>query len=332
MAEERKGPIRSASRDARPAVPPSPFAARDEMDGEEGASSHTRPITPPESASMTKISSRPPPFPPAGLPPTPQVPRAAPLSFDPSFEDSVDERTPISVTKPSLDLGLAELPERAMGAPHVVVMPSIGAGGEELFAPLPPPAVIAPLPSFGLDSAPSSGPISTSSPISSGRIPTSVAPPMPQIPKPIPSRGPIVQAPGIVSNHAPGMESTQAFPLTLPAKKQGRSPLFVAFAFAIIGGMLALAIALSLSGKKPEPAASAQEAASATAAAPAASEAPVAASATSSPAPAAVTAAPTTSATASPSVRGSGAKPSGAAVAPGAPATRPGRKTDRIED
>ncbi len=326
MADERKGPLHSPSRDARQAVPRPPFAAQDEIDGEEGASSHTRPITPPESASMTKISSRPPPFPPHGmLPPTPAVPHAAPPSFDEYLEDSVDERTPISVTKPSLDLASAAFPEHAPRGPQVVVMASLDAG-DDLLAPLPPPAVIAPLPSFGLDVAPSSGPIS------SGRLPTSVAPPMPQIPKPISSRGPVVHAPGIVSSLAPPMQSTQAFPLTMPAKKQGRSPLFVAIAFAIIGSMLALAVALSMTGKKPDPSVNAAAAPSASIAASAAIEPPPAPSAAASAAPTSEPAAPSASAAAAPSSRTSGAKPTANAANPVAPASRPGRKTDRIED
>lgn len=324
-------------RDVRPAFsrPPSPSEP-----GAEVADSHARPIAAPESAERpaftpapaTRLSSRPPPLPTPGfLPPTPSVPANAAPSFGDEGDD-LDERTPVSVTKPSLPFDPGAAGAALMSRPPVVVAGTLDVF-DPLLAPLPPPAVIEPPPdgyrtSFGSDGPPSSGPIS--GPASSGRPPTSVAPPMPQIPKQVLSGRPMVHAPGIVS--------TQAIPLTVPAKKRGRSPLFVAFAAAIIGGMIALAIALSMKAKTkpdasgdgpeaPPAAAGATLAPAATGASPAGIAPPASTAASSSGA-----AAPPTAAAPAPAATGRPEASKQGASAPVGPASRPPRKSDRIED
>ncbi len=330
MADERTKPALEPSavpRDVRPAFSRSPSPSDS---GAEVADSHARPIAAPESAERpaitpapaTRLSSRPPPVPSPGfLPPTPSVPAGAAPSFG-DEGDELDERTPVSVTKPSLpfDPGAAGL--ALLNAPPVVVAGPLDVF-DPLLAPLPPPALIEPPPggyrtSFGSDPAPPSGPIS------SGRPPTSVAPPMPQIPKQVLGGRPMVHAPGIVS--------TQAIPLTVPAKKRGRSPLFVAFAAAVIGAMIALAIALSTKQRSQadEPAAGQESPSGAAAAtlAPAATGAPTAAATATAQAapPSPSSAAATNEAPALP------ARPEASKQGAAAPASRPPRKSDRIED
>lgn len=310
--------------------------------------SHARPITGPTSEERpaitplppTRLSSRPPPLPAEARDLAPPARVSSPDDVEPTplplngDDDEEDELTPVSVTKPSLpfDHGAAGLLPPLPPPPVVSRGANVALAGtnvevfDALLTPLPPPALIVEAPAgyhSPADDAPvSSGPIS--GPVSS------IAPPMPQIPKPVSSSRPPVQAPGIVA--------TQAIPLIVPAKKKGQSPLFVMFAAAVIGGMIALAVGLSMRGKSPQDA-SANEAPAPTAPA---SIAPSTSSVTSiAPAPSAVPAPSTASAPADPastaasvaplpSGHAASAKPTGSA--PVAPIARPGRKSDRIED
>ncbi|MFO0591445.1 MAG: hypothetical protein U0441_28105 [Polyangiaceae bacterium] len=317
--------------------------------------SHARPIAGPTSEQRpaitphppTRLSSRPPPLPPEphDLAPLARIsspddvePTPLPLNGD---DDEEDELTPVSVTKPSLpfDHAAAGLLPPLPPAPVVMLASNnVALAGnnvevfDALLSPLPPPALIVEAPPgyhSPTDDAPvSSGPIS--GPVSS------IAPPMPQIPKPVSSSRPPVQAPGIVA--------TQAIPLIVPAKKQGQSPLFVMFAAAIIGGMIALAVGLSMRGKPREDASASEAPATSSAAsiataplpnAPAptaAPNAPASASATSIATATPLAPNPADAAPTAPAQPGhaASAKPTGSA--PVAPIARPGRKTDRIED
>jgi hypothetical protein len=249
-------------------------------------------------------------------------------SFEPdlSFDDD-RAGTPIPDTRPSGALGPPPFapppfapppfaPPASFGPP-VVVMPTISVGDPDL-SPLPPPAILDP-----------GEPMPASSK-------ATIAPAMPQIPKPVSYRQAEL-APGIVSD-APDIHETQAIPLTVPVRSY-RGPILVAAAAAVIGGGIALVAILWL---KPAsaPADPASTATGTAEAAPAPSAPPSAApAATAPPAPSAE---PSASASAAPSaeptaVSSAAATASGSATArpttkPTGAGTRPPRKSDRVED
>ncbi|MEZ4294848.1 MAG: hypothetical protein R3B70_07715 [Polyangiaceae bacterium] len=184
----------------------------------------------PEASPPARRSSRPPPLPPEGFttdPSFPALPRpphddgsadAAPVLF----EDAPEDGTPVPTTLPSASIDpAAQLSESPLPGPPVHVMPTIAVGDPDA-PPLGPPGDL----ELELPQIDALG-----GPPPSSRPPTSIAPNMPQIPKPISSRKPAELAPGIVS--------TQAIPLTTPVRRPSRAPLFVALTFALIGGAIA---------------------------------------------------------------------------------------------
>ncbi len=166
----------------------------------------------------------------------------------------------------------------------------------------------------------------------SSRRKFAIAPNLPQIPKPIVHPRPI--------EHAPGIVSTQAFPLTEPPRKFRPTPIFVTFMFMLVGGVVAALVVLFTRSKQPEASGGAASPAQTATFASAESPAPVASTSQSPSASADAKPEVSTSVSASssavsgrapvgplvlrPSVsKSSGASPAAAKIKP---------KSDRIED
>lgn len=306
------------------------------------------------------------PLPPPALPPPasakrPSFSRSAEPSL-PSFAhepslDGIDDGPPATLPSASLDSAAqaALAAEAAPVAIHATI--SVGEGAP---TPLPAPSGapfdvhgpgVAAFDVYGPGAPPfdTNDPGSaldavdlepTSKPPSSTRRQIAIAPNLPQIPKPV-SLKPM--------QHAPGIVSTQAIPLTVPARRARGSPLVVALLFALVGGAIALVVLLVVKPKSSAQAAgappgegpaitSAEPATSVSAtpatatptsvatAAPAATEGPAASAAPSVASGAGATATPSTS---PPAQTTASARPSGS---PASAAARPRPKSDRIED
>lgn len=236
----------------------------------------------------------------------------------------------VVAAEPSVPRDTIPFGELSPGGVPVLAPPQSPLGRADL-SPLPPPAIIqAGLPLPGApddDGAPRSS-----------RPPTSIAPAMPQIPKQVTYRPPEL---------APGIVSTQAIPLTPPARPTYKGPILVAVAAAVIGGAIAFAAFLWLGPKGPSasaapvhpsveataPAPAETTAPASTSAAPVASPAEPSTSAASAPEPSSSAAsAPEPSSSAAPSASPARTTSSTTRPAAGPTAPRPTRKSDRIED
>ncbi|MBK8258362.1 MAG: hypothetical protein IPK82_37570 [Polyangiaceae bacterium] len=272
-----------------------------------------------------RLSSTPPPLPkmdfePWSAPPAPPTGDLRTTAEYP-FDDSVDEGTPVPTTLPSASLDPAALASpahaSALGTAAIdVVAPPAHLGG------LP----LQPLPFIETPMVPAVG---DAAPISS-KPPTSIAPNMPQIPKPVSS--------GARPPLAPGIVSTQAIPLTVPARRSSKVYFVVAFAFAIVSGGIATAVGLLVTDRGSSEAAPADVATptvstSEVAPPPAPSSgSSVAVAAPAEPPPAVD--APTNTSVPSVTAPASAPRPSATAksVANAVPTSRAKPKSDRIED